>query len=41
MMLCSMVNKISKILIKTFNTAEYIDLDVQNNEAPRKDDPII
>ena len=35
------VDKISKILIKASNTAEYIDLVIQNIEAPRTDDPII
>ena len=35
------VDKISKILIKVSNAAEYIDLVIQNIEAPRTDDPII
>ena len=34
----SNVNKPSKILIKTLNTTKYIELDVQNIEAPRIDD---
>ena len=40
-LLGSMVDKISEILIKTSNVAEYIESDIQNIEAPRTDDPII
>ena len=40
-MMGSKVDKSSKILIKTSNVVEYIELDVQNIEAPRTDDPII
>ena len=39
-MLGSEVYKLSKILIKTSNRAEYIESDIQNIEAPRIDDPI-
>ena len=35
------VNKLSKILIKTFNVVEYIESDIQNIRAPRIDDIII
>ena len=35
------VDKLSKILIKTSNAAEYIESDVQNIEATRIDDHII
>ena len=35
------VNKLSKVLIRTLNAAEYIESDTQNIEAPRTDDPII
>ena len=35
------VDKPFKILIKTSNATEYIELDIQNIEAPRTDDPII
>ena len=37
----SEVDELSKILIKTSNTAEFIESDVQNIEAPRTDDHII
>ena len=40
-MSCSEVDKISKILIKTSNAADYIESDTQNIKAPRIDDPII
>ena len=39
--LCFEVDKISKILIKTLNAKEYIELDIQNTEAPRTYDTII
>ena len=35
------VNKPSKIVIKTSNATEYIELDIQIIKAPRIDDPII
>ena len=35
------IDKPSKILIKISNAAEYIELDIQNIEAERIDDPII
>ena len=34
------VDKLSQILIKTLNVAEFIESDIQNIEAPRTDDPI-
>ena len=34
-MLCSKVDKISKILIKILNATEHIESDVQNLDAPR------
>ena len=40
-MLGSEVDKVSQILIKTSNAAEYSELDIQNIKAPRIDDPII
>ena len=40
-MLGSEVDKPSKLLIKTLNAVEYIELDIQNTEPPRTDDPII
>ena len=40
-LLGSDVDKLSKILIKTSNAAEFIESDIQNIEAPRTDDPII
>ena len=40
-LLGSEVDKPSKILIKTSNAVEYIELDIQDIEAPRTDDPII
>ena len=40
-LLGSEVNKLSKIYIKTSNTAEYIESDVQNIKAPRTNDPTI
>ena len=33
-MLGSIFNKLSKHVIKTSNVTEYIDLDIQNTEAP-------
>ena len=36
----SKVDKPSKVLIKTWNVMEYIELDIQNIKAPRIDDPI-
>ena len=36
----SKVDKPSEILIKTLNAIEYIELDIQNIEAPKIDDPI-
>ena len=36
----SEIDKLSKILIKTSNAAEFIESDIQNVEAPI-DDPII
>ena len=35
------VNKPSKILIKTLNVEEYIELDIQNTKSLQIDDPII
>ena len=35
------IEKLSKILIKTSNIAEYIESDIQNIKTPRTDDPII
>ena len=35
------VDKLSKILIKISNAAEFFKSDIQNIEAPRTDDPII
>ena len=40
-LLGSEVDKLSKILIKISNVAEYIELDIQTIDAPRKDDLII
>ena len=40
-MLGSEVDKPSKIFIKTSNATEYIELYIQNIEAPRTDDTII
>ena len=40
-MLGSEVYKPFKILIKTLNAMEYIESDIQNIEALRKNDPII
>ena len=40
-LLGSKVEKISKISIKTSNAGEFIELDIQNIEAPRTDDSII
>ena len=40
-MLGSKVDKLSKISIKTSNIVEYIELDIQKIEAPRKNDQII
>ena len=37
----SKVDKPSKILIKTLNAAEYIELYIQNIEGSRVDDPIM
>ena len=37
----SEVNKPSEILIKTLYAVQYIESDIQNNDAPRIDDPII
>ena len=37
----SEVDELSKILIKTSNTTEFIESDVQNIEAPITDDHII
>ena len=37
----SKVHKPSKFFIKTLNATEYIESDVQNNEAPRTSDHII
>ena len=37
----SKVDKPSKILIKISNAIEYIESDIQNTEASRRDDPII
>ena len=34
------VDKPSKILIKTLSATNYIELDVQNIEPPRTNDPI-
>ena len=36
----SEVDKLSEIVIKTLNAAEYIKLDIQNIEAQGTDDPI-
>ena len=38
MVLCSQVDKPSKILIKTSNAAKYIESDIQNIETPKIDD---
>ena len=35
------VDNPSKFDIKTSSALEYIELDIQNIEAPRKDNPII
>ena len=35
------VDKPSEILIKISNTTELIELDIQNIQAPRTNDPII
>ena len=40
-MLVSKVDKPPNILIKTLNTIEYLELDIENTEAPRINDPII
>ena len=40
-MLCSKVDQPSEILIKISNVVEYLELDIQNIEAPRTDNPII
>ena len=40
-LLRSEVDKPSKILIKTLNAAEYIELDIQNIQTPRTYDRII
>ena len=40
-LLGSKVDKLSKILIKIWNVAEFLESDIQNIEAPRTDDPII
>ena len=40
-MLGSEVDYFLKILIKTSNAAENIELDIQNTEPPRTDDRII
>ena len=40
-LLGSEVDKPFKILIQTSNVAEYIELDIQNTEEPRKNDFII
>ena len=40
-MLASKVNKLSKILIKSLNPTKYIELDVQNIETSRVNDPIL
>ena len=40
-MLGSEVNKPSKILIKISSAVEYIESEIQNIEAPTRDDPII
>ena len=37
----SNVNKPSKLSVKTLSAAKYIELDIQNIVAPRKNDPII
>ena len=37
----SQVDKPSEILIKTSNTTEYIESNIHNIEAPRKNDLII
>ena len=37
----SKVDKLSKILIKTSNEVEFIELDIQKLVVPRTDDPII
>ena len=39
--MCYEVNKLSKFSIKTLNAVEYIELDIQNNEALVIDDLII
>ena len=35
------VDKPFKILIKTLNAVEYIQMNIQNHEGPKTDDPII
>ena len=40
-MLCSEVDKLSEISIKTLNAAEFIESDIQNIETPIIDNPII
>ena len=40
-MLCSEVDEPFKILIKTSNTTEYIELDIQKIEAQKIDNPIL
>ena len=40
-MLVSEVDKPTKMLIKTSNAMEYIELDIQNTELPRINVPII
>ena len=40
-LLGSMVDKPSKVLVKTSKILEYIESDTQNTVAPRTDDPIV
>ena len=35
------IDNFMKFFIKTSNTTEFIESDIQNIEAPRTDDPII